>query len=121
MRYYVIINPPEYRDGEDEAGFKWAGEADNDEAAFEAACDACEELNGWGKYDTEPGEPLIGIDREDTHTIELGPDYKFMVEALAPIVRELLAYEGDEDVEGADLVKAFAEWRPRLKLAIGDA
>lgn len=126
MRYYIIINPPQYRDNsEDECGFAWAGEASDEAEAFESACDDCERMNGWGKYDEDPAlAELSGIDRSRTNTIECGPDYKFMHEQLAPILTELLAYEReafeeDTPIDLADLCTAFGAYRARLKTALG--
>lgn len=78
MRYFIIINPPEYRDNEDDrAGFAWAGEAaDEDDAKLKAIAD-CEDLNGWDEG---------SIDADDTDVIECGPDWRHMVEEARKVL-----------------------------------
>lgn len=77
MRYFIIINPPEYRNNrENTQGYAWAGEAEGEEDAKLKAIAECEALNGFEHK----------IDAADTDVIEFGPDYKSIVEYVRQVV-----------------------------------
>lgn len=117
MRYYIIINPPQYRDNaEDEGGYAWAGEAASEDDAFEKACDACEEDNGWGKYDDDPAmAEHTAIDREHTSIIECGPDYKAASEAADALVFDLWQFIDNTAEDAPDRQDKFFALRERVR------
>lgn len=74
MRYFIIINPPQYQDNDDDVGgFAWAGEAESEDDAKLNAIADCEATNGW-----DEGH----IDADETHVIKYTPDYRFLYEEL---------------------------------------
>ena len=62
--WYVLINPEQYSDDND-CGYGWTGEADNEMDAIRLACRSCEEVNDW-----EVGE----VDELEVNVAESGPD-----------------------------------------------
>lgn len=96
MRYFIIINPPQYRDNSDDlGGYAWAGEAESEDDAKAQAIAECEASNGWGEHDPDPAmRSHTAIDADDTDVIECGPDYRFLYE-------ELLASQKPQDAPPA--------------------